>query len=234
MENQKDTDFGPIVKIISHDLRGPLGNFKNVMALIKTGELSMEQLKMFMEQIELGMDRSLNLLDELIEWSIAGAMDKKVTQEELDISAVIQEVYQTLKLQYEAKNIALEINEKKLERCFADRSALKLVLKNLLSNSLAFTRSEGKVIVEMNEDVRQIIVSVSDNGIGIPETMQTNIFRIGKDNRRLGTNGEKGTGIGLFICKDLIEKNSGRIWLDHSEEGIGTTFTFIIKKLPQK
>lgn len=230
MEEQKGTDIGPLVKIISHDLRGPLGNFKNVVALFKAGELQMEQAQMFMEQIEVGVDRSLKLLDDLIEWSHAGSKDKKITQEELNVTEVVEAVCEKLSPRYQEKGITLTFNSKEVEKGFVDKSALKVLTKNLLQNALSFTPKGGDVKVDLDEDARQIIVSVADSGIGIPEKMQDNIFGMGKDNRRLGTEDEKGTGIGLFICKDLVEKNDGRIWLDHSEEHKGTTFKFSVKK----
>ena len=230
MDEEKGTDIGPLVKIISHDLRGPLGNFKNVVALFKAGELQMDQVKMFMEQIEVGVDRSLKLLDDLTEWGHAGSRDKKVTPEELDVNKTIQEVCDSESSKYNAKGIKLAFNSKEVEKGAIDKSAFRVIVKNLLQNALYFTPANGSVALEVDEDARQIIISISDNGIGIPEEMQERIFEMGKDNRRLGTNEEKGTGIGLFICKDLISKNNGRIWLDYSKEGEGTTFKFSVRK----
>lgn len=235
MEEQKGTDIGPLVKIISHDLRGPLGNFKNVVSLFKEGELQMEQAQMFMEQIEVGVDRSLKLLDDLIEWSHAGSKDKKVTQEDLEVNEVIQSVCDAWGDRYKEKGIQLVFNPKEVEKGFIDKSALRVIVKNLLSNALSFTKSGGNVEINVDEDARQVIVSITDNGIGVPEKMQNSIFSMGKDNRRLGTNDEKGTGIGLFICNDLLMKNGGRIWLGHTAEGEGATFNFsVIKRLMNK
>jgi len=231
MEEKKETDIGPLVKIISHDLRGPLGNFKNVVALFKSGELQMEQAQMFLEQIEVGVDRSLKLLDDLIEWSHAGSKDKKVTQEELDVSEVIQLVCDALSDRFKEKNVNLIFILKEVEKAYIDKSALRVIVKNLLLNALAFTNSGGSVEINLDEDARQVIISVRDNGIGIPEKMQENIFGMGKDNRRIGTHEEKGTGIGLFVCKDLISKNDGRIWLHHSLENEGSTFKLSVRKL---
>ncbi|MBC6426422.1 MAG: HAMP domain-containing histidine kinase [Ekhidna sp.] len=234
MEEEKGTDIGTLLKIISHDLRGPLGNFKNVVALFKTGELQMDQTKMFMEQIEVGIDRSLKLLSDLAEWGYACSEDKKVNQELLDINEVAQDVCDSELSSYDAKGIKLTFHPKKVGKGYIAKSALQVIIKNLLRNSLYFTPANGRVELDVNEDPRHITISISDNGIGIPEKMQECIFDMGKDNRRLGTNEEKGTGIGLFICKDLINKNKGSIWLDHSKEGEGTTFKFSVRKPTSK
>lgn len=230
MEPEKMIDIGPLVKIISHDLRGPLGNLKNVVALFKSGELEMEQAKMFMHHIELGVDRSLELLDQLIEWSHASSESKKVTKEELDVNELINEVRKELNGTFEEKNISFNFDEKKLPKGFFDRSALKLMVKNLLSNGVKFTGLGGEVSLDVEDNKGELVVNVSDNGIGIPEKMLETIFEMGKDNRRLGTNEEKGTGIGLFICRDLAQRNESEIWIDSTEEEAGTTVKFTIKK----
>ena len=231
MSEPRKMEIGPLVKIISHDLRGPLGNLKNIVALFKSGELGMDQAKMFLEHVEVGVDRSLKLLDDLIEWSHASSADKKVTQEALNVNEVILEVGDQLSDRLKEKEINYEFHAATIPEGYFDKSALKVIIKNLLNNAINFTGTGGHINVEVTEEDSSLVISISDSGIGVPEKMIETIFSMGKDNRRLGTNEEKGTGIGLFICKDLADRNESKIWLAHTAEGEGSTFRFSVKKL---
>lgn len=227
-------ELGPLVKIISHDLRGPLGNMKNVADLFKMDEIKVEQAKMFMQHIELGINRSLKLLDDLIEWSHASDENKKVTKEVIDVNEVITEAVGVIKPRFDEKEQTLKFTKKKVPKAFVDKSALKMILKNLLTNASSFTPNKGSISIKLNAKGNFLQFSIADTGIGIPEKMHATIFSMGKDNRRLGTNEEKGTGIGLFMCKDLINKNGGMIWIESTEENKGTTIMFSIRKATEE
>ena len=226
-------ELGPLVKIISHDLRGPLGNMKNVADLFKMNEIQVEQAKMFMQHIEVGINRSLKLLDDLIEWSVASDENKKVTKEVLDVNEVIKETLEFLKPKIDEKEQVVTFDASELPKAYIDRSALRMILKNLITNAISFTENKGTIDISVTAKGWYLQVSVTDNGMGIPEKMHSSIFSMGKDNRRLGTNEEKGTGIGLFMCKDLISRNGGMIWIENTAEGEGTTVMFSIKKAPK-
>ena len=233
MTEPRKMEIGPLVKIISHDLRGPLGNLKNIVALFKSGELDMDQAKMFLEHVELGVDRSLKLLDDLIEWSHASSADKKVTQEAFSVSSVIEEVCGQLAERLSDKELTFSFAPASVPNGFFDKSALKVIVKNLVQNAINFTSNQGSVQVQLEEGEEDLVVSITDSGIGIPDKMIDTIFEMGKDNRRLGTNEEKGTGIGLFICKDLADRNESKIWVANTSEGKGSTFCFSIKKVEE-
>lgn len=226
-------ELGPLVKIISHDLRGPLGNMKNVADLFRIGEIQMDQAQMFMVHIEQGVDRSLKLLDDLLEWSHASSEVKKVRQEVLNINEVVEEVIDFVKDKAENKKQTLVFEKQDLSEVYFDRSALKMITKNLVVNAIHFTPEGGEVKILIEEKKNYLHVSIVDNGMGIPEKMHDTIFEMGKDNRRMGTNDEKGTGIGLFMCKDLVLRNKGMIWIESTKEGEGSTIMFSVKKAPE-
>ena len=104
---------------------------------------------------------------------------------------------------------------------------IKSLLRNLISNAIKFTPSGGKIAILAVEKQNEIIVSVSDNGIGISKAGINNLFSIGHSYSTPGTNKEKGTGLGLILCQEYIKKNNGKIWVE-SEPGKGTTFYFSI------
>lgn len=226
-------ELGPLVKIISHDLRGPLGNMKNVSDLFKMNEIEVDQAKMFMAHIELGINRSLKLLDDLIEWSHASDENKKVTKEVLDVNQVIKEAIEIIKGKADEKEQTIKFEEGELPLAFVDKSALKMILKNILVNAIHFSENGKEIELKVEAKGWYLQFSVIDKGMGIPESMHASFFSMGKDNRRLGTNEEKGTGIGLFMCQDLIEKNGGMIWIESTAEGEGTTIMFSVKKAPK-
>jgi len=227
-------ELGPLVKIISHDLRGPLGNMKNVADLFKMDEIQADQAKMFMSHIELGISRSLKLLDDLIEWSHASDETKKVTKEVIDANEVIKEALEVMQPRVDEKEQTLKFEETELPPAYVDKSALKMIIKNLVSNAISFTENKGGLEISVQEKGSYLQVSIKDEGMGIPEKMHASIFSMGKDNRRLGTNEEKGTGIGLFMCKDLVTRNGGMIWIEQTAEGEGTTVMFSMKKATEE
>jgi signal transduction histidine kinase len=111
----------------------------------------------------------------------------------------------------------------------ADESQLRFVLRNLTANALKFTRPEGtiRIVTEFEQD--EVIISVTDNGVGISEEIIDKIFRIDAKHSTIGTAGEKGTGLGLVLCKEFVEKNGGRIVVT-SESGKGSTFSVYLQK----
>ena len=219
MTQEDNMQIAPLMKIISHDLRGPIGNLKSVMTLFRSGELEMEQAKMFMGQIEVGVDKSLNMLDNLIEWSQATTFPPKDT---IELGDIIQTAYDLVLEDYEKKNIRFEIDLGGVSEVVWNKIAMRFIMRNLISNALKFTAENGLVSVSVARSEDKILISTIDEGIGIPEAMRSGIFAMSKDNRRIGTSGEKGTGIGLFLSKDLARRNNGKMWLEvnPSREGV--------------
>jgi len=110
-----------------------------------------------------------------------------------------------------------------------DKEMVNLVIRNLVSNALKFTPEHGEVILLSEEDGEEIKIMVIDNGVGISPEKQAELFTQYKNTSTKGTGNEKGTGLGLMLCKEFIERNGGRIWVE-SEEGRGTCFTFTLPK----
>ena len=111
----------------------------------------------------------------------------------------------------------------------ADLNTINLVFRNLILNSIKFTESGGKIWVDAKENGNEVTISVSDNGVGITAEVQAIIFEKASGYSTRGTANEKGTGLGLILCKEFVERNGGKIWL-HSEVGKGSTFSFTLKK----
>lgn len=112
---------------------------------------------------------------------------------------------------------------------YADQAMISTVLRNLVSNALKFTHPGGGITIAGIENPDEFEVLISDNGIGIPKSALADIFKLDSDYTSLGTQNEKGTGLGLILCKEFIGKHGGRIWVE-SEEGEGSTFHFTLPK----
>jgi len=110
---------------------------------------------------------------------------------------------------------------------FADKPMISTVLRNLISNAIKFTRQDGEIIISAEKRANEILVSVCDNGVGILTRRIDNLFRLDKSESTTGTAKEQGTGLGLILCKEFIEKHGGKIWVE-SEEGKGSTLYFTL------
>jgi signal transduction histidine kinase len=112
---------------------------------------------------------------------------------------------------------------------FADKAMINTILRNLISNAIKFTYPGGQIIISAEKTPDELKISISDNGIGIKKETIGKLFRIDENNTRIGTQNERGTGLGLILCKEFIEKHQGKIWVE-SELGKGSKFSFTIPK----
>ncbi|MBA4055553.1 MAG: hybrid sensor histidine kinase/response regulator, partial [Marivirga sp.] len=135
-----------------------------------------------------------------------------------------QESVRLLEPECKQKNITLINNLRENLDAYADLNMMRSVLRNLLTNAIKFTRSEGSITVSAYRIDNKIIISVADTGVGIPKGNRERLFTLSSVTTQ-GTRQEKGTGLGLLLCKEFVEKNGGRIWFE-TEEGRGTTFYF--------
>ena len=110
---------------------------------------------------------------------------------------------------------------------FADKSMISTVFRNLISNAIKFTQTGGRITLRIKTEESGVLVSVQDTGIGIPENMISKLFRIDQSYSTTGTNNEQGTGLGLILCKEFVEKHKGKIWV-RSEVGKGSKFYFTL------
>lgn len=208
----------------SHDLEEPLRMVTSYLSLLEdryADELD-EDGEEFIEFAVGGAERMKAMIDALLEYSRVETQGKPL--EPVDLGAVLETVTKNLEIQISESNANIELEE--LPRVMGDRGQLQHVFQNLLSN--AITYSDGsfpRITVSASRDDSMWVVSVQDNGIGIPAENQEDIFEVFE---RLHTHEEHtGTGIGLALCKRIVERHGGDIWVD-SEPGEGATFSFTL------
>lgn len=215
-----------LLSVVSHDIRGPLGSLHLALNLVKTGSLTAEEFQKVSEDLEARLTHTTEFIDNLLQWAKLQMRGETFEPDRLDVSKLADESVRLLEPGGAQKNITIKNHiHGKLEG-YADLNMIRSVFRNLITNAIKFTKPHGTISISGYRVDDHIIVSVADSGIGIPEKNRSKLFTISSVATQ-GTKQEKGTGLGLLLCKEFIEKNGGNIWFE-TEEGKGTTFYFSI------
>ena len=215
--------------IISHDLRSPINALSGLLDLLDKGAIQPHELPQHIKELRHRFHHTRTLLNNLLDWTLL-QMDKLNLQAaRIDIHKIVDENIQLLaSVQGKEIDIVNDVPEPSI--AFADSNTVNLVIRNLITNAIKFTNEGGKVYVRGKEQAAEWLISVQDNGIGMkPEVLKILFDKTAPYTTR-GTANEKGTGLGLILCKEFVEKNGGRIWVE-SEEGKGSTFYFTLPKV---
>ncbi len=214
-----------LYSIIGHDLRSPFNSILGFSELLSESydDFSDGERKQFAYNINLASKSAFNLLENLLEWSRIQLGRTPFSPEELDLNLLVSETFHVLKLAAQTKGIALINKTHPGQKITADKNMLNSILRNLLSNGIKFTTPGGHVMVSTSVTDQEVELLVTDNGIGIPALMIKKMFRIDNLISTPGTANEKGTGLGLILCKEFVEKHGGTVQVK-SEPGEGTTF----------
>jgi signal transduction histidine kinase len=215
LNNAKDRLFS----IIAHDLRSPLSSLKGVLQLLDNEFISKEEFKQLSKRLQENVDNVHGMLENLLLWSLSQMEGIKPNLKPFDLNFIIDETIQLFKEVSEQKQIDLNVNTTIHLQAFGDEFQIRTILRNLLNNALKFTPTNGQIRIKSSVKEHSISLKISDTGVGIRKEDLALIFSNPKLN--MGTAGEKGTGFGLFLCKELIEKNGGSIEIN-SEVGKGT------------
>ncbi len=210
--------------VIGHDLRSPLSSVK--MTLEFLSKMANKKDDPIVENINIMLkttDEVFGLLENLLGWAKSQSGNLSINKEELLISEVVNSVYLLNKGNLELKEISFQSEVNENAKVFADLSTIKVVLRNLVSNAIKFTPENGTITISANENDRKTVITVADSGIGISEEDLPKILNPNTHHTTYGTNREAGSGLGLTLCKDFVEKNDGTIWVE-SEQGKGSTF----------
>lgn len=226
--NSKDKFFS----IIAHDLKNPFGTIIGLSSLLidKEYQFNQEQQTELIQNIHSSTVKIYNLLENLLMWSRSQLNRIKITPTFYNLSNQIYQVISLLDDSASVKNIKLIFDENKEIIIFADMQMIETVLRNLISNAIKFSSENENIKIELLEDDDKEICSITDLGVGMTSEQISNLFKLDKVTSTLGTQGEAGTGLGLNLCLDFLEKNGGTIWVK-STPGKGSTFYF---SLPSK
>ncbi|MCF8366009.1 MAG: PAS domain S-box protein [Bacteroidales bacterium] len=225
LNSTKDKFFS----IIAHDLKSPFTailGFSNLLAT-QVQNKNLDDIQVYTDNILQASHRVLDLLNNIQEWSgtQTGRLNFKPTL--FNFEALVNGTVQLLKNNAYEKSIFIKSEISFSEPIFADKAMINTVLRNLVNNAIKFTNRGGEIVVSAAIQQNEVLVVVADNGVGIPKQDIYKLFRIDQNYSTPGTNNEKGTGLGLILCKEFVEKHEGKIWVE-SEEGQGSRFCFSI------
>lgn len=218
-----------LFSIIAHDLRSPLHTLKGVLNLAGEG-VPGEELAPMLGMIGQNTQYTIDLVDNLLTWSKDNLQGSTVQSETFDLREVVQENMRLLSQQAVNKGIHMLNTIQEEVPVYADSSMISVVVRNLISNAIKFTHGGGRIIISSNIDPKSntVTLCVNDNGVGIPAEQQKKLFGTRNFSTR-GTANEKGTGLGLILCREFAEKNNGQLYVE-SEEGKGSTFFLTLKR----
>jgi len=215
--------------IIAHDLKIPFNSIIGFSELLvkQINEKDYDGIKKYAGIILQSSQRAMELLMNLMEWSRSQTGRIKFNPERFDLTVFINNITLLFDDIAGQKTIVIKNEIPPNAHVFADQAMINTVLRNLISNAIKFTKPGGEIILSVTEGKKELTVSVKDNGIGIPNDRINKLFRIDENLSTQGTSNEAGTGLGLLLCKEFIEKHKAKIWVE-SEEGMGSTFYFTL------
>jgi len=227
MNTIKDKFFA----ILSHDLRGPLTTTKGFLGILADHPDSMpEELKRnTINKLKKSVDLQLDLLSNLLDWSSAKADEIKFAPENISIAVMVDKNFELIAEKANAKNLMLVNAMEDNCEAFADKNMVDFILRNLISNAIKFTELNGKITVNGIRIKDDLEISVADTGVGISDKQFKFLLKPGIHFTTTGTADEKGTGFGLLVCKEFIEKHGGKLKIK-SKDGDGTTVSFTLKQ----
>lgn len=234
LNDTKDKFFS----ILAHDLRAPFSAFLGVSKDLSNNlmDLTYREIQEMANNLDSSANNVYKLLENLLQWAKMqrGLID--YNPENCNLKILVKQNYDLISEFALLKQIKFEIDINESLEIFVDIAMLNTVIRNVITNAIKFTNSEGKIIikavdyVDENDDSNSyVLCSISDSGIGMSKFILENLFKIDQNVSREGTDGESSSGLGLLLCKEFIEKNHGKMWAE-SIENQGSTFYFTIPK----
>jgi two-component system sensor histidine kinase/response regulator len=219
---RQDMEKNKLFSIISHDFRSPLDTIEGYLHMLKEDGLGAEEQRRMQEELLLEVNRTQDLLYNMLSWSRAQLGGLKAELRPVLLSALIGSVVENKQAAIREKNLQLHVDVQEELSAQADIYMLQIILRNLLGNAVKFSPSGGTITITAQRTGDRCLLTICDSGAGIPAEKQQDIFSL-HIRSGYGTNNEKGTGLGLFLCKEYTEALHGRIWFE-SETGVGSRF----------
>jgi signal transduction histidine kinase len=215
--------------IIGHDLKGPLNSLTAFSQLLinHTASLTEEEIKTIAKDLDKSLKNLYELLENLLAWARSQTGNLEFVPLKFRIAEVIKENVRLLSKAAQNKRLKIEMLVDDDLEIYADLNSIKTVIRNLLSNAIKFTPSEGVISIFADRWKDRVEIAIRDTGVGMSEAVQQKIFDISSKHTSLGTNKEKGTGLGLVLCKEFVEANKGKLMVE-STEGAGSLFKIVL------
>lgn len=217
--------------IIAHDLKNPFNALLSFSEMLHNNlsVFTKDEIKAYVEIIHKATNNLFRLLENLLQWSSTQTGEIEYRPEQFDLNSLTMNIIQIMGIHAEKKGISIINSLPENASAYGDKNLISTVIRNLISNAVKFTRENGQIRIEGIVKKDEIEIAVIDNGIGINKVDIDKLFRLDCNVTTIGTSEERGSGLGLILCKEFVEKNGGRIWVE-SEIDIGSSFKFTIPK----
>ena len=221
-----------LFSIVSHDLKDSLTSIKGFIDLLKDGELSTEEFNNLIPELSENANNASLLLFNLLNWSKSQMQSLESNPTLFDIQDVFTDKVHLLEQNVERKNLTIK-DQTLRDFIYADRSMVEIIIQNLLTNAIKFSKTGDTITISNHISNGNSIISIADSGVGISKENIDKLFNKNSSFTTIGTKNEKGTGLGLTICKELVELNNGKIWVE-SALNVGSTFYVQLPKSSPK
>lgn len=223
-----------LYSVIAHDLRSPLGSLKMmnnaILMMVDKNQVSPEVFEM-LQMMNKTSEEIFLLLDNLLKWAKNRLKKQNIYKQDADINSLVSSTAEMYIPMAAQKGISIRLLDVEKELVGSvDIDMIKTVIRNLISNAIKFSFEGGTIDVSTSIEGNNVIVSVKDSGKGIKKEDQEKLLKANTHFTSYGTSNEKGSGLGLMLCKDFVELHDGKLWFE-SEEGKGSTFLFSLKAL---
>jgi PAS domain S-box-containing protein len=224
-----NADKDRFMSILAHDLKSPFTSLVGFSTLLlkNLNKYDVNKIEKQLTQIKKLSLQSYNLLEDLLLWSKSQSGKLPFEPQEIHVQEICNEIIINLSHQADSKKITINLNESENLILWADINMFKTILRNLISNAIKFTHQNGKIDIYTKNNHQGATVTISDNGIGIDQENLKKLWDITIPHNTVGTAGERGTGLGLILCKEFVEKHKGKIWVE-SQIGKGSNFCFTL------
>lgn len=221
-----------LFSVVSHDIKGPIGSLQIALSLLKSGAITQEEFQGLASALETRFGQTTEFVENLLQWAALQLKGGSFAPAGFDLAKLASETIRLLEFECDQKGIEVKNDLRSPLNVYADKDMIRSVLRNLLMNAIKFTGKGGSVTLRAEQGDKYITILVSDTGVGIPAAHRGRLFTL-ESITTPGTKQEKGTGLGLLLCKEFVERNNGHIWFQ-TEEGKGTTFYFSLPEFVEE
>jgi signal transduction histidine kinase len=218
-----------LLSVMSHDIKSPLNSLRGILQIYNSGAITKDEFSQYAQHIENDLNKTTILVENILYWTASQIKGVQVKIEEFALYNLLEENVQLFKTIAANKGIALIHNAPKSLVVKSDRNILNLVLRNLISNAIKFSFENGKIDINVKENNNELLIQVKDQGVGMDEETLETLLAPELVISTAGTGNEKGTGLGLALCRDYLQKAGGELTVE-SEKGAGSTFNITLKQ----
>lgn len=227
-EEKININKNKLISILSHDIRNPLNNLNQILKLHDNKSLNVDELNFILSKVRTEFIHQSESIENLLKWSQNQLTEIVPNFEKIDIKNTVEQLIQELNYNLQNKDIRVVNQVKELTYAKADHMHLYIVLRNVINNAIKFSPKFGEIIIKAEKNQDEIFIDIIDNGIGFENLPTKDFSNYNITESQIGTQMEKGNGLGLIICKELIEKNYGQLLIKNNSE-LGSTVRITLK-----